>query len=472
MDEQQNKPNHPTNRRKKQRSQLRVFKETYLPIIIGFITALLVIVFIAGAVIRGIQRIQYEKQLALEASIAAQEEQDRLTHESKRVLSEAASLASHFDYEGALMCLESFSGDIAAFPEMQEKYDAYADACDALVLWDDTASIPNLSFHPLIADPSRAFTDETYGTSYNRNFITVSEFHNILQQLYENNYILVSLRDVTTGAENKELYLPEGKKPLILTQTNANYYTYMVDGDGDRLPDKDGAGFASKLTEDANGNITCELVTADGKTVTGAYDIVPILESFIETHPDFSYKGARAILAVTGYDGILGYRTNPAAREHLGEDAYTRQLDEAEHIVNRLHSMGYEFACYTYGNEAYGNLTSEQITTDLSKWENEVAPVTSVLKDTDILVFAQNSDINTTAAPYSGDKFEVLKSYGFTRFLGFSSNDTGWFYTGDGYIRQGRLLVTGSYLAHHAPWFEDLFDANAILDTTRGDVPA
>ena len=45
-----------------------------------------------------------------------------------------------------------------------------------------------------------------------------------------------------TYLSSKELYLPQGKKPVIITQTQVNYNTYMVDGDGDKLPDKDGDG--------------------------------------------------------------------------------------------------------------------------------------------------------------------------------------------------------------------------------------
>ena len=35
----------------------------------------------------------------------------------------------------------------------------------------------------------------------------------------------------------------------------------------------------------------------------------PLLQDFIDEHPDFSYKGAKAVIAFTGYNGILGYRT-------------------------------------------------------------------------------------------------------------------------------------------------------------------
>ena len=47
----------------------------------------------------------------------------------------------------------------------------------------------------------------------------------------------------------------------------------------------------------------------DGSISVGAYDLVPLLDEFIEEHPDFSYRGAKAVLAFTGYNGILGYRT-------------------------------------------------------------------------------------------------------------------------------------------------------------------
>ena len=36
----------------------------------------------------------------------------------------------------------------------------------------------------------------------------------------------------------------------MLTETNANYYTYMTDSDGDGMPDAGGDGFASRLCFD------------------------------------------------------------------------------------------------------------------------------------------------------------------------------------------------------------------------------
>ncbi|MFQ9739281.1 MAG: hypothetical protein ACLR06_17395 [Christensenellaceae bacterium] len=38
-------------------------------------------------------------------------------------------------------------------------------------------------------------------------------------------------------------------------------------------------------------------------------EFVPIVEEFVAKHPDFSYRGARGTIFLTGFDGILGYRT-------------------------------------------------------------------------------------------------------------------------------------------------------------------
>ena len=59
---------------------------------------------------------------------------------------------------------------------------------------------------------------------------------------------------------------------------------------------------------DSQGKVTCEYVQQDGSTVTGDYDLVPILNRFIEEHPDFVYKNARPTLCLSGYNGILSGR--------------------------------------------------------------------------------------------------------------------------------------------------------------------
>ena len=100
-------------------------------------------------------------------------------------------------------------------------------------------------------------------------------------------------------------------------------------------------------------------------------------------------------------------------------------------------------------------------------WTDEVVPIIGEL---DILAYAQLTDITKDAA-YSGEKYELLQDTGFRYYLGFCEDGNPWASITDNYVRQGRILVTGSNLAHHADWFTNMFDAASVLDTTRGNVP-
>lgn len=473
MDEMQNQENRPVNPRRRKRTKAEIFKETYLPAIIAAAALLFILVCIIGSAVQKSQRNkQAEEYAAQQQAQQEAEERRRLNAEAVTVLNEANAYAANYNYADALLALENFSGDMADFPQLKDAYNRYNDALSTLVVWDDPGKVINLSFQLLIADAQRAFADKNYGTSYNRNFVTTDEFRLILQQLYDNGYILVSLDDIVSvdpdgGYTAKTYYLPEGKKPLILTQTHVNYNIFMTDGNGDKLPDKDGAGFASKLILDESGKLTNSYVDAQGNTLTGEYDLIPILESFIAAHPDFSYNGAKAIIAVTGYDGLFGYRTNPGASKWLGADAYQEEIEGAKAIAKALQENGYDIACYTYQNVAYGKMSLSQMQADLNKWNDEVV---SILGNIDILAYAQISDISGQGV-YSGEKYDALTNAGFRYFLGFCNNGAPWADATENYFRQARILVTGSNMAYHADWFEGIFDPDAVLSTSRGTIP-
>lgn len=459
MENSSNRNNRPVNPRRRKRSKMQVFKEAYLPVIITGFALVLILIFIIGSVSRSIQRKNKEEQELRDASIAASVAQEALNKEAAQILEEASRFAAAFDYENAISTLDSFTGNLSDYPQLADKRSQCETALSELVPWEDPSKVLNLSFQLLIADPSRAFKDTKYSSSYKNNFITTDEFSRMLQQLYENNYILIELDDI-----DAQLHLPKDKKPLILTQTQVNYYTYMTDSNGDKLPDAGGAGFASRLIVDSNGNLTCEMVDESGQTVTGAYDMVPILEAFIETHPDFSYKGARAILAVTGYDGLFGYRTNVSAKSHFGDTQHEQEISEATKVAEALRNAGYQIACYTYENVAYGSYSASQIQSDLDQWKAEVSPILGVV---DTLVYARNSDIAGRKTEYAGEKFTLLTEFGFTNFLGFCTDGIPWYSRHDTHLRQGRLLVTGSNLASHADWFMGILDPQSILDPIR-----
>lgn len=468
----------PENPRRRKRTRAEIIKENYLPTIIIVVTIILCAVFIITAIVQtNNARKAHEAEVA--ASIAAQEElkkqQDAL---SVSLLAEAEKYASDYDYQKAIDTIDSFTGDITAYPDLLEKLAEYKNLKSKLVLWNDPAQVVTLSFQILIADSTRAYKDSKYASAYNRNFVTIDEFPRILDQLYANNYMLVSLDDIyecqtdssgITTYTPRDLYLPAGKKPLMITQTQVNYYFYMTDGNGDKIPDAKGAGFASKLIVDENGKFTNTYVDASGKELVGAYDMVPLLENFVALHPDFSYRGAKAILAVTGSDGIFGYRTYNGAANTFGQAAYDADVEGAAKLVAALRDAGYEIACYTYDNLAYGSNSLNTIKSDLSKWKNEVEPI---LGDVRTFVFAQNSDIGSRKGPYSGQTYNELKANGFEIFFGFADGDGNtWSYEGGQYVRLGRIMVSGSNIKHNSTWFEGIFDPVKVLDANRGSIP-
>ena len=460
--------------RRKPVSKMRQFKNETLPLIIIGIAAVLIVFFVVGAASRAIANTIRNNEEKLNASESMMNEEQRLALEAQVLLDEAATLAAGYDYEAAIAKLETYSGNISEHSEITMRLSEYKQTMNSLISYNDPGSIPNLSFHVLIADPSRAFTNQRFGGQYNRNFVTTDEFQKILEQLYENNYVLVEMEhciaETVTGDtvtySAKPVLLPDGKKPIMITETMVNYYNYMIDGNDDGVPDKDGAGFASKLVVDElTGNIQAEMVNASGETVRGDYDLVPILEKFIEEHPDFSYRGARATLAVTGDEGIFGYRINSTVKNTKGEDYYNQQVEGAKKIVAALKEKGYEIACYTYSNINYGDKSASEIQADIANWKMEIMPIVGTL---DTLVYAKSGDISSTGT-YTGGKYNVLYEAGFRYFISNGTSPSGE--VTSAYVRQKRIMVTGSYMAHTATMYSSYFDAKSVLNSLRGNVP-
>ena len=460
----------PANPRRRRRTKMEIFKESYLPVLIAGVALIFILVTIIGSAVQGAQRRKLKAQ-ATQPAENTQVQDQQLTQEAAQLILQADALAAEYYYDEAIEVVESFSGRIADYPDLMAAFQRYCDLKGNSVAWDDPSKVLNLSFQVLIVDPIRAFSNESYSTSYNRNFVTVEEFKIILDQLYEGGYVLVSKDDIVqVGADGtfsaKTLYLPEGKKPLILTQNQVNYYTYMVDGDGDNLPDKNGSGFANKLVVDAAGNLVNEYIDKNGNTLTGEYDLIPILNSFIKAHPDFSYQGARAIISVSGSDGVFGYRTNPAAKDWL-KDKYDQEVENAKKVAQALRDSGYELGCYTYDNTSFGKASLSAIQEELRLWKEEVTPI---IGEVDIFVFAQENDL-TDNTPYSGDKFQALMDAGFRYYVGFCQNGTIWADVQQDYFRQARIMVKGASLKYDSSWFNGILKPVEILSSTRGTIP-
>lgn len=475
MEELTNEVNQaPVRRPRRKRSKFQIFKEAYLPLVIVALAAVLVVTFVIGSIGRLVDKNKAEKEASIAASESIAVQEAAWQAEASHLLATAEELAESLDYLRAIDLLKTFSGDMSKFPELANKLAEYEQLMSELTIYGDPTTVPHLSFQMLIADPARAFVNEDYGNSYNRNYVTTDEFEKILQQLYDNDYMLVSINDLFVNNDGSftagTLRLPVGKKPIVLSQVGANYYTYMTDGNEDGLPDKDGGGFPYCLDLDGDGNFISKMIDADGNDVSGDFDFVTILEKFIAEHPDFSYQGARAVLAVTGYDGIFGYRTDPDVRDSQGSEYYAKQLSGAQKVVDALKAAGYDLACYSYEHVSYGDSSVELIEGDLRMWEEYVVPIVGAV---DILVFPYGDDINDSiTSTYDGEKFETLYNAGFRVFVGMNNDLPASGLVADTYFRQTRRWVTGAKMAYASESFSDLFNASTVLSTERGDVPA
>lgn len=462
-----------TRRRRRKPTRTQILKEVYLPPIILCAALLVVLSLAIGSATNAIKLKRIDDDNKKKDEQAAAQQADQAEIEFHNVLKEAENLVTQYDYKSAIEKLESYETDNAEYQQMlTEKKSEYVNTQNTLQEWKDPNAIANLSFHVLINDPQRAYANQELGGQYNRNFVEVTEFARILDQLYSGGYVLVDFDSFVasnTGLDgNKSFFmdpilLPAGKKPIMLTETMVNYFEYMVDGDKDGVADAKGDGFASKLVLTQSGDIKAEYVDASGQTRTGDYDFVPVLENFIKEHPDFSYRGARAILAVTGTQGVFGYRTNTSYISSKSQEFYEQEVAEAKVLVDALREKGYTIACYTYNNENYRNFSVAQIKSDIQAWNSQITPI---LGDVDVMVFARSSDIDD----YSGNKFNVLYDAGFRFFVGNSTTPSAD--VNNTFVRQSRLMVTGNGLGWQKSVFATYFDCDAVVDlASRGNIP-
>ena len=297
----------------------------------------------------------------------------------------------------------------------------------------DVLSVPHLYFDTLVVNA------EATGN----NAMTVDEFNQILQILYDNDYLLVSIRDLVDVTENSDgsvtmtpadLALPEGKKPLILSQNDVSYPLTLPAG-----------GYASRLAVDASGNLVSEYQQTDGTVVTGAYDVISCVEAFLTEHPDFSWQGARGIIGISGSSGILGYRTDElfgksAEEGNIYADYGTfdtaSETASAQAVLEVLKAKGWEIACQGYSGISYAS-EYDLVTADMEQWKQKTEPVVG---STDLLLYPQGTDI-ASWKDYSSDdqKFTYLKEQGFDYFFNIDSLNPYWVQIRTDYFRQGRM---------------------------------
>ena len=406
--------------------------------------------------------------------------QSQIDIEVDALIAKAEQMAVGYAYEEAIEMLEQ-SEYLGKSDKLGEKITALKREKAKLVKYPLGNNVTHIFFHSLIVDTDRAFDGDEDSGGYNMYMTTVKEFKAILQEMYDKGYVLVSPYDIAyevtdeTGTYFKkgEIWLPEGKQPFLMSQDDLNYYSYMVGtGSGkDEKPvfvDANNDGFAHKIVIGEDGFPTCEYMDANGNILTGDYDLVPVLERFIQEHPDFSYKGARAILGMTGYEGVFGYRTKPGYNVEndgvMSMEDWNSEVEQAKAVAQCLREHGWILASHSYGHPRYGDLTPERVDIDSTKWENTVQ---SIIGETDVILFPHGSDIgNWRNYAADNEKFQILYEDGYRYFFNVDSNQY-WNQYGKTYFRGGRRNLDGYRMYYNPDKVADLFDVEKVWDDAR-----
>jgi hypothetical protein len=409
------------------------------------------------------------------------------------VLTSADELMQSGDLDGALALL-------AATPEDDENYDAamekIADLCiqkaDALYAEDETAYDASIAVlnqglgytqnerlstalekyqgikqskevklvaytgvvehwftHALIAFPE--ITLETNSEYYWKDCITPYEFKHFLQALYDYGFILIDPAicienpsgDGKTFAWVDQLMLPEGKKPLIMSFDDVVYDSRKMH-----------CGMVDKIIVDENGELASYTKHLNGEEVI-SYDneFIPIIEQFCKEHPDFSHNGAKGVIALTGFAGVLGYRTNRQSENRESE------IEEAKKVVAVLKEHGWTFASHSYSHTNFANASLEKVQDDTQKWQNEVQ---NIVGETPVFVYPFGARI-----PNEDPRIEVLKNAGFKLFCGVGSKNAINWEMKDGTLLMDRRTMDGTALNEYQEIYKPFLDVTAARDPLR-----
>ncbi|HEU5033915.1 MAG TPA: polysaccharide deacetylase family protein [Mycobacteriales bacterium] len=225
-----------------------------------------------------------------------------------------------------------------------------------LVPWH--GPVEGIFFHPLVLQPKLAFTTDPLGLGFQHFFVTAYEFRRILRGLWQQGWTLVDAHRAATG----RVLVPPGRRPLVLSEDDVNYYGYFR-----------GRGLASRLVLDRHGDVRAE-VHQNGRDHLTRNDVVPLVDAFVARHPEFSAQGAKGVLAETAYEGFFG-------EHHLKRPAPRARIRA---LVARLRVTGWSIASHTYGHIDLSRDSLITIARDTDRWKQLARPL---LGHTDMLIY-------------------------------------------------------------------------------------
>ena len=368
-----------------------------------------------------------------------------IDEQRSKLMSDAKQLAKGYFYDEAIELLSSDENLVnEETTALAEKYEAKKDA-----LVEYTGDVYHVFFHSLIIYPELAFDGEYTEEGYNMWMTTVDEFKAMLPLLQKKGFVLYDFKEFYETKKDgtvveKPIYLPKGKKPLILSVDDVAYYEYMKTD-----------GFAQKLVINKKGDVVTKVITPEGKSVlTYDGDVFPIVDQYVKKHPEFSYRGAKGIIACTGYQGALGYRISD-----LKGNALKKALKEVNAISDRLKETGWHFASHSYTHNNWFQdltITMDDLKYDTERWKKYIA---AGVGDTDIF-------ISPFGMVFTDERYDYLVDQGFKAYCPVSK-DQQLYFKGTS-VMQGRYNLDGYHMYSDAEYInKTFFDVSKVIDKRR-----
>ena len=371
--------------------------------------------------------------------------QQELLQARQALLERAYSLAQGYYYTEALALLDQ--ADSLRNPQTEALRQEIAQKQAELVPYEGD-QFYHIFFHSLIVDTDRAFDGDYDSAGYDLYMTTVSEFKAMLPKLQAAGFILYDITDLVEFRDGKavrrEILLPPGKKPLVISVDDVNYYKYM-----------EGDGFAERLDVDEAGRV---VTVVDGQPTYDG-DVMPILDQYVAEHPEFSWQGAKGVVAITGYEGAFGYRITDL--EDYDAETQSWMLRKTRDVAEALRGSGWQIACHSYTHNQYWSdrtITDQQEQYDIGRWKRDIAPY----------VGETNIFISPFGVSFADDdpRLLYLKEQGFTIYCPVEANmTTRW---ENGMLFQGRLNLDGLVMKDYPERVKRFFfDPADLLDPAR-----
>ena len=455
---------------------------TKIALLVGALLVIILLIFGIKTVFGGLGKGKpAETTIAEETTVPESETEPVETEPARDYIGEATLMAAQYDYDGAIELLKSMPD--YETNEAAKQLEAKCEETKATLVEVNLQEVTHVFFHILCVDPVNSFDSSKWGTQaggYNSLMTTIDEFKKMMQEMYDKGYVLISMHDMvsftenadgTTTAVKQKIMLPPGKKAFVMSEDDVCYYEYMV-----------GAGYADKMIIGEDGRPTLHYTDKDGNEFVGDYDLVGVLDTFIDEHPDFSYKGHKACLVFTGYNGILGYRTDESydpnseyydPKLEQGHDIEAERKEAIE-VLKALIADGYDVGSHSWGHRDLGQIEFARFTKDCDRWERNVAPLIreATGKQPDIIIYPKGADVaDWHGYSHSNERFDYMHKLGFRYFCNVDSSQY-WVQIGDDYFRQGRRALDGynmwNDMANGYTRLSDLFDnVSAIFDPAR-----